>query len=224
MADVSIAPHDSQDNAVAPWMNMPLERALFIMRDMSWGQLYNLSPYCFIHTPEEGLTLIAAACVAMTWLNEHLDITDPVVEEAASAVLDAKVKMCDAMVNGTEYVKRALLGEPTPLLSIPDYYSQRGPEPTEPRKKGRAGYVYVLHSPTGAYKIGYTVNPASRAKTFNVKLPFEVEFDTLIQTDDMRGLEAELHERYWHKHINGEWFALDESDLAELRALAEVRS
>lgn len=37
---------------------------------------------------------------------------------------------------------------------------------------------------------------------------------------DMRGLEAELHEYYSEKHINGEWFALTDDDLAELRQLS----
>jgi hypothetical protein len=33
-------------------------------------------------------------------------------------------------------------------------------------------------------------------------------------------LEAELHDRYAHKHLNGEWFALDDLDVLTIKALA----
>ena len=83
-----------------------------------------------------------------------------------------------------------------------------------------AGYVYLIQSPTGTYKIGRTKNPADRMKTFSVKLPFEVEYVAVIQTLDMRGLEAALHRRYEDKHVNGEWFALDAADVEAIKALA----
>lgn len=83
-----------------------------------------------------------------------------------------------------------------------------------------SGYVYVLKEVNGThYKIGRTVNPNNRVKTFNVKLPFKVEYEVLIKSDDMYKLERELHNCYASKRVSGEWFALDEADLTELRAL-----
>lgn len=76
------------------------------------------------------------------------------------------------------------------------------------------GYVYVIKSPTGAYKIGRTIDPDNRLKTFSVKLPFEVEYLYVIPTCDPRGLEGELHNKFKDKRINGEWFSLDDDDLA----------
>jgi hypothetical protein len=86
--------------------------------------------------------------------------------------------------------------------------------------KPTPGYVYLIKSPTGAFKIGRTKNPADRLKTFSVKLPFEVEYVCLIPTSDMHGLEADLHGRFTSKHVNGEWFALDATDVDAIKALA----
>lgn len=94
-----------------------------------------------------------------------------------------------------------------------------------PRRKGKqpgrkAGYVYLLAGPNDTYKIGYTVNPKNRHKTFNVKLPFPIkEFDHLIQTDDMIALEKALHQRFANRRVAGEWFALTEDDLTHIKSL-----
>lgn len=83
-----------------------------------------------------------------------------------------------------------------------------------------AGYVYLLKEVNGIHhKIGRTINPKNRLKTFSVKLPYQVEYVHVIQTDDMYTLEYELHTRYASKRVDGEWFLLDETDIAEIRAL-----
>lgn len=75
------------------------------------------------------------------------------------------------------------------------------------------GYVYILKSDSGHYKIGRTIDYENRIKTFNVKLPIEVEFLVLIRTGNMMHLESVLHDQYQHKRVNGEWFSLDRNDL-----------
>lgn len=87
----------------------------------------------------------------------------------------------------------------------------------------RRGYVYVLATPIGAYKIGRTAFPDNRLRTFAARLPFAVEYFCLISTDDMITLENELHRFFAHKRTNGEWFALTETDLAYLKELANER-
>jgi hypothetical protein len=85
-----------------------------------------------------------------------------------------------------------------------------------------AGYVYVLRQVGGThYKIGRTVNPNDRLRTFSVKLPFAVEYEILIPTPNCYSLEVELHELYASKRVDGEWFSLDDSDLEYLRGLTE---
>ena len=69
------------------------------------------------------------------------------------------------------------------------------------------------------YKIGMTRNPHDRRQTFNVKLPFQVDYDHLIYAGDMRALEAALHERFKGKLVNGEWFRLSPDDVAFIKSL-----
>lgn len=84
----------------------------------------------------------------------------------------------------------------------------------------KRGFVYLLQSSTGYYKIGRTKDPTDRIKTFNVKLPFEVDFTCLLKTPDMYALEQELHQQYADKRVNGEWFDLDPTDVERIRGMA----
>ena len=97
--------------------------------------------------------------------------------------------------------------------------SQVSNKPTQTRSN-KFGFVYLVQSTTGAYKIGRTIDPANRLKTFSVKLPFEVEFVATIQTPDMYQLEADLHRKYDSKRVNGEWFALSPADVEYIKGLA----
>lgn len=83
------------------------------------------------------------------------------------------------------------------------------------------GYIYLLESHQGIYKIGRTRVPNNRRKTFGVLLPFEVEYAALIKTSDMFRLEGDLHRHYAHKRRGGEWFALDADDVAFIKSLAD---
>jgi len=98
-------------------------------------------------------------------------------------------------------------------------YGKSRPAPQSVTSKDRGGFVYLLKSDTGYYKIGHTVNPDNRITTFGVLLPFEVEYDHLIQSPDMRRLESDLHRRYEDKRVNGEWFDLSVDDVAYIKSL-----
>jgi hypothetical protein len=88
------------------------------------------------------------------------------------------------------------------------------------RKQSRAGFVYLLKSETGHYKIGRTIDPKSRSKTFGIQLPFAVEFLAVIPADDMISLESELHRRFDEKRLSGEWFNLSDDDIEYIKGLA----
>lgn len=112
----------------------------------------------------------------------------------------------------TEYVQG------TERITQPPTYEYT---PGSKKRKVTPGYVYLVQSPTGAYKIGKAKDPSNRQKTFDVKLPFEVEFIALIQSDDMRKLEAELHAQFADKRVNGEWFNLTPEDVEYIKGLAQ---
>lgn len=90
------------------------------------------------------------------------------------------------------------------------------------RGNGRSGFVYLLKSVSGHWKIGRAVNPNDRLKTFTVHLPFEVTYEHLIPTSHMAEAEAALHAQYAHKRVNGEWFALDEVDVARIKSIKSL--
>lgn len=90
------------------------------------------------------------------------------------------------------------------------------------RKSNQAGYVYLVKAETGQYKIGLSKDPHNRAKTFGVLLPFNVEFEALIKTDNMRLLEAQLHQRFASKRLYGEWFKLEPADVEYIKSLPGV--
>jgi hypothetical protein len=88
------------------------------------------------------------------------------------------------------------------------------------KQKNRTGYVYLLSSDNGAYKIGRTKNLKNRTKTLGVQLPFKTEVVVTIATSDMHSLEAQLHQQYAGKRVNGEWFTLSPEDVEHIKSLA----
>lgn len=90
--------------------------------------------------------------------------------------------------------------------------------------RNRNGYVYLLHAihdPT-LFKIGRASNPHNRLRTFNVKIPFPVEYECVIKTYDMYRLEKELHNLYGAKRLDGEFFCLNQIDVEFIKWLASA--
>ena len=87
-------------------------------------------------------------------------------------------------------------------------------------KPARDGYVYLLKSSMGHYKIGRSRDVKKRLSTFGVQLPFKVELVCQIKTNNMYDLERDLHDLFSHKRVNGEWFTLDDNDAEYIKDLA----
>lgn len=92
-----------------------------------------------------------------------------------------------------------------------------------PKSQGRAtrdikalGVVYVVRSGR-YYKIGFTNSIGRREYELKIQLPERAVLIHKIQTDDPEGIEAYWHKRFQAKRKNGEWFALDVSDVAALK-------
>lgn len=88
-----------------------------------------------------------------------------------------------------------------------------------PSRVQRTGYVYLAYADTGHYKIGLSVDPRSRIKHFDTKMPVEVKLVHVIETDDMQRLEGELHRRYEGQRVTGEWFELSQDDVAFIQSI-----
>jgi hypothetical protein len=118
------------------------------------------------------------------------------------------------------YIILRLKGEASPMVAptvkVREKRAKRG---AKTKEVDRSGYVYLLKTSGGVYKIGRTNNPYSRRETFKSKLPYEhVNYLRTIRTKDMYKLETELHKRYkaWKVPGTREFFNLTDVQVAEI--------
>jgi hypothetical protein len=81
-----------------------------------------------------------------------------------------------------------------------------------------SGFVYLLRSPHG-FKIGCARNVERRVSDITTLLPFEVTVEHTFPAPDMYAAESALHFHFSAKRIRSEWFALDESDVADIKTI-----
>lgn len=86
----------------------------------------------------------------------------------------------------------------------------------------KKGYVYLISSPDGHFKIGRTKDVPNRSNTLGVQLPFPIEVIHSIPVTDMVWAERHLHERFQEKRANGEWFKLEEADVEWIKCLTTL--
>ena len=91
------------------------------------------------------------------------------------------------------------------------------------RHSKRHGYVYLVDSQVGYFKIGRSSEPVERFRKFDVMLPYDMMVIALIETPDMNKLEKELHKRFAEWRIRGEWFALNPQQVLFIKRIAEVQ-
>ena len=99
---------------------------------------------------------------------------------------------------------------------------QRVPIQSKILSKTIPGYIYLIASEQGEYKIGRTRNVRDRYKMIRIHLPFPVSIVHIIKSDDYIKAEIALHARYAAKRLNGEWFRLSEEDVAQFKAIASL--
>lgn len=185
---------------------------IIIPIDMEWDDVENFDAFL------EGLTVLQHLYKyirAVEWFDEYgvyyadNGVTQDFQLEYAELVLKANAsKLIPVSELIVSLAQQMLAGEHKTV------YEPKVVRPPKP------GYVYLLQSNSGHFKIGRTSNPKNRAKTFGVQLPFEVEFLCLIQTPDMHALEQDLHSHFVEKRINGEWFELTPEDVAYIKEMA----
>lgn len=78
------------------------------------------------------------------------------------------------------------------------------------------GYVYLIRSASGHYKIGHSQNPNGRVAALST--PFDLELIHVMPSNDPRWGESMLHRHFASKRVRGEWFMLDQQDVASILA------
>lgn len=88
----------------------------------------------------------------------------------------------------------------------------------------RYGYVYLISSTDGHYKIGRSTDPSRRLKELKpgTILPIDFVLEHQIETNDMSALERRLHIQYADKRHKGEWYRLTEDDVQAIKSLKIV--
>lgn len=109
-------------------------------------------------------------------------------------------------------------GERLGERGVPEIYAL----PEFPAKAAGSGCVYLLES-GGRYKIGISRDVMKRLAQLRAgQSPFPI---TLVHSVEGYGyveFEGRLHKQFAHARVRGEWFALTESDLADvLKAMDE---
>ena len=84
------------------------------------------------------------------------------------------------------------------------------------------GFVYLM-SDGELWKIGKALNIGSRKSQLERQLGKPLDLLHSIRSDDYSRAEAEMHFRYKHCRIRGEWFDLAPSELAEIYELEEMK-
>lgn len=81
------------------------------------------------------------------------------------------------------------------------------------------GYVYfVQEHMNGSFKIGKTKHVERYMNLFVVKLPFENKLIHLIKSGNHHQTKAAFHKHFNDKRLEGEWFSLNQDDVAWLKA------
>ena len=97
--------------------------------------------------------------------------------------------------------------------------AQQGGETSSGGKSSSSCFVYLMKDTANNYhKIGISSKPEYREKTLQSEKPsIELICCKEFPTRKMaRALESALHSTYSEKHVRGEWFKLDEDDVAEI--------
>ena len=90
-------------------------------------------------------------------------------------------------------------------------------------KNPTIGFVYLIWSQYG-YKIGKAISVKNRSKLFEVKLPFPIRVESYAKFSDHTQAERSLHLHFQEKRMEGEWFALEDIDVAFIKSLGEPQS
>jgi len=111
-----------------------------------------------------------------------------------------------------------------PLLDRGNVQGVAHPMQKLPRKTtwNNHGYVYLLKALWGGrgYKIGATsMNSTIRIQRIRNSVEWDVVKEHTIKCDRPFALELKLHEQYKHKWMFGEWFLLDQEDIAYIKSI-----
>lgn len=90
--------------------------------------------------------------------------------------------------------------------------------------KPSVGFVYLIQADGEHYKIGSTINLATRMKSLQTSSPNDIELIYSTKAENYMDLEFNIHAELTKlgKHVRGEWFDLDAKDLKYVRGIFDT--
>jgi hypothetical protein len=90
-------------------------------------------------------------------------------------------------------------------------------------KKLADGYVYLIGTSNQEYKIGWSLIPERRILSVQSPTRADKEMLHMFRCADVKRIERVLHDLYRCKRIQGEWFALTESDVEWIKSIRDYQ-
>jgi hypothetical protein len=91
----------------------------------------------------------------------------------------------------------------------------------EQQKFETGAWVYVIGTPEGEYKIGWSIAPEKRIEQVTAPSHGKKELLHVIRCANAARTENILHQTFHHKRIEREWFRLTPEDVAWLKSISE---
>ena len=86
--------------------------------------------------------------------------------------------------------------------------------------KAKSNHIYLMHVvKTNFYKIGISFSPQKRLIDVRISCPLDVVLFYNKKVSHASTIESLLHSTFQKKHIRGEWFRLNKSDIATIKKI-----
>lgn len=82
----------------------------------------------------------------------------------------------------------------------------------------------VVNTLPSHYKIGIATDPTSRVSSMSTGTPHEIQLVTVINSDDAKYVEEELHHHFRPFHYHGEWFEISKQTVDEFHDIDYLSS
>ena len=149
--------------------------------------------------------ITATLSLLETWGLISTDTSFLIDESLLSKYRDAYNSVCGT-VSDAKFDKRRKQYDRISSLNLMQYKSERKLSITE-------GYVYIISNPAWPkmYKVGMTVNPASRLASYQTYSPLrDFKLEHYQFSSNRREAEKKLHKLLEATKVAGEWFVIED--------------
>lgn len=87
--------------------------------------------------------------------------------------------------------------------------------------KTKEGYVYLIESENGYYKIGKSIDIERRLNQHEMDYPLKLRIIHSFESSNARRDEKKILDAFSQKNLRGEWFQLDECDIAWFKSIED---